>query len=131
MKQFTSELSFDELETIILERVIEDVGLIIGTEHKTFKNILTVAQELKEFPVETFVDYAIDEALIYDGQLDRPQELRVKSIVRLKDGEDSLIGIIENINLYREPSMRYAVDIPEYVDLAFTGTESIIEVLVW
>ena len=49
-------------------------------------------------------------------------EIEVGSFVRLKQG---YIGTVENINDFREPSMKYAVDIQKR-DLVFVGDDDIV-----
>ena len=49
-------------------------------------------------------------------------EIEVGEFVRLKQG---YIGTVENINDFREPIMKYAVDIPKR-DLVFVGDNDIV-----
>ena len=50
-------------------------------------------------------------------------EIEVRDFVRLKQG---YIGTVENINDFREPSMKYAVDIQKR-DLVFIGDNDIVK----
>ena len=50
-------------------------------------------------------------------------EIEVGEFVRLKQG---YIGTVENINDFREPSMKYAVDIQKR-DLVFVGDDDIVK----
>lgn len=131
MKKYTSEYSVDELEMIILERVIEDVGLIISPDHEIFKNVMTVAQEFHGYLVETLVDHAMDIALIYDEQMDKKSVIGIGSVVRVNYRGLSYIGVVVNINLYREPAMTYAIEVHGFDDFVFVGSTNIPEVLVW
>ena len=49
-------------------------------------------------------------------------EIKVGDFVRLKQG---YIGTVENINDFREPIMKYAVDIQKR-DLVFVGDDDIV-----
>lgn len=49
--------------------------------------------------------------------------IEVGEYVRIK----GVIGKIENINNFREPSMKYALDIPQARDLVFVGEKEIVK----
>ena len=51
------------------------------------------------------------------------EEIEVRDFVRLKQG---YIGTVENINDFREPSMKYVVDIQK-IDLVFVGDDDIVK----
>lgn len=51
------------------------------------------------------------------------EDIKVGDFVRLKQG---YIGTVENINDFREPSMKYVVDIQK-IDLVFVGDDDIVK----